>query len=74
MSNPYPIDVSTVLFWLLHPNKSYDMLDMRFQQVKTGNAYRILVETLKAFEDISKMDCTFVAKVKWIEQDQDCAQ
>jgi len=50
------------------------MLDMRFQQVKRGNAYRILVETLKAFEGKSKMDCTFVAKVKWIEQDQDCAQ
>jgi len=51
-----------VLFWLLHPNKSYDVLGMQFQQVKTGNAYRILVETLKAYEDISKMDSTFVAK------------
>jgi len=57
-----PISVPTLLFWLLHPNKSYDVLGMRFQQVKTGNAYRILVETLKAYEDISKMNCTFVAK------------
>jgi uncharacterized protein YjhX (UPF0386 family) len=32
-----------------------------FQQLKTGNPYRILVETLKAYEDISKMDCTFIA-------------
>jgi hypothetical protein len=33
-----------------------------------------LVETLKAYEDISKMDCTFVAKWSGLSRIQDCAQ
>jgi hypothetical protein len=45
---------------------------MQFQQVKTGNANRILVETLKAYEDISKV-MYFHCEVMWIEQDQDYA-
>jgi len=62
MSNPYPMQCTNCAVLASAFNKSYDVLGMQFQQVETGNAYRILVETLKAHEDISKMDCTFVAK------------